>query len=141
MKPLRKRHLHIWALFAFLIPFGIIGGYIAVPKQVLVELLQKDNTTALSLVNNTIEKKDYSVYLRSDAAKKNYQLQWVNKRESTFPSSLIYKISNGGNELIGRVASTGSYFFPVKADSTNTYSFILYDIIHSQIIDTIKFQQ
>jgi len=59
--------------------------------------------------------------------------------ESTTPSSLIYQITKGEKEIIGRVATRGSYFFSLKADSTNTYNFILYDIIHQQTIDTLKF--
>lgn len=147
MKPLRKSHLQIWTLLAILIPAGIISGYMAVPKNVFNKLLQEDKTAALPAVISKIEKKNYSVYLRSSADKKNYQLQWINKRESTTPSSLIYKAypnrSHGGAlepaELIGRIESQGSYYFPLREDSINMYHFILYDIIHQQTIDTIKF--
>jgi hypothetical protein len=41
IKQLRKRHLQIWALWAVLIPVGIIVARIAVPKKVTQELLQK----------------------------------------------------------------------------------------------------
>jgi hypothetical protein len=75
MKPLRKRHLQAWTLLAILIPAGIISGYMAVPKNVFNKLLQEDKTAALPVVINKIEKKNYSVYLRSSADKKNYQLQ------------------------------------------------------------------
>jgi hypothetical protein len=147
MKPLRKRHLQVWTLLAILIPAGIITGYMAVSKNVFNKLLQEDKTAALPVVINKIEKKNYSVYLRSSADKKNYQLQWINKRESTTPSSLIYKaypnLSHGGAlepaELIGRIETNCNNYFPLKKDSTNTYHFILYDIIHHQTIDTIKF--
>jgi len=90
-------------------------------------------------VINKMETKNYSVYLRSSADKKNYQLQWINTRASTQPSSLIYKESNGEKELIGRIGSNGTYFFTLKADSTNRYKFILFDIIHRQTTDIIKF--
>jgi hypothetical protein len=40
IKPLRKRHLQIWALWAVLIPVGIIAAWMAVPKKVEQELLQ-----------------------------------------------------------------------------------------------------
>jgi hypothetical protein len=147
MKPLRKRHLQVWILLAILIPAGIISGYMAVPKNVFNTLLQQDKTAALPLVIKTFNKKDYSVCLRRSTDKNNYQLQWINKRESTIPSSLIYKaypnLSHGGAlepaELLGRIETKGNNYFPLKKDSTNTYHFILYDIIHHQTIDTIKF--
>lgn len=141
MKPLRKRHLQVWILLAVLIPGGIISGYMAVPKQEYSKLLQEDRMMALPVEINKIENKNYSVYLRSSADRKNYQLQWINKGESIQPSSLIYKLSNGEKELIGRVESTGTYFFPLKTDSTNKYNFIVYDIIHQQTTDTINFKQ
>jgi hypothetical protein len=148
MKPLRKRHLQVWILLAVLIPAGIISGYMAVPKNVFNTLLQQDKTAALPVVINKIEKENYSVYLRSSADRNNHQLQWSNSKESTIPSSLIYKTSPNSPtrgtlesaELIGRIESTGSFYFPLKEDSTNTYHFILYDIIHQKTIDTIKFK-
>ena len=139
MKPLRKRHLQVWILLAVLIPAGIISAYIAVPVQATGHLFQRDTTAALPVVINKMETKNYSVYLRSSADKKNYQLQWINTRASTQPSSLIYKESNGEKELIGRIGSNGTYFFTLKADSTNRYKFILFDIIHRQTTDIIKF--
>jgi hypothetical protein len=141
IKPLRKRHLQIWGLLGFLIPLGIISGYMAIPKQAYTKLLQDDTATALPVVCNKIERKNYAVYLRSDAEKINYQLQWINKTVSAIPSSLLYKTNNNDKELIGRVASTGSCFFPLKTDSTNAYQFVLYDIVHQQIIDTINFKK
>ena len=147
IKPLRKRHLQLWSLLAILIPAGIISAYFVIPKDAVNKLIQEDKTASLPLVINKVERKDYSVYLRSSADKKNYQLQWINTKASTRPSSLIYKASpnpsEGGalkqEELIGRVEGQGSFYFPLKADSTNSYNFILYDIIHRQTIDTIKF--
>jgi len=139
IKPLRKRHLQIWTLLAVLIPAGIISGYMAVPKQALNKLIQEDKTDALPVVIKKVERNDYSVYLRSSEDKKNYQLQWINTKASTLPSSLIYQLNSAEKELIGRVESTGSYYFPLKEDTTGRYNFILYDIIHQQAIDTIKF--
>ncbi len=139
MKPLRKRHLQVWTLLAVLIPAGIIGAYLAVPEQVTGDLLQEDKTAALPVVLKKAEGKNHSVYLRSSADKKNYQLQWIPTNVSAQPSSLIYKEANGEKELVGRVGSAGSYFFTLKAGTPDRCNFILYDIIHQQIIDTIKF--
>lgn len=139
MKPLRKRHLQIWTLLTVLIPAGIISGYMAMPKQAFNKLIQEDKTDALPVVIKRVERNDYSVYLRSSDDKKNYQLQWINTKASTLPSSLIYQLNNGEKELIGRVESAGSYYFPLKEDTSGRYNFILYDIIHQQAIDTVKF--
>lgn len=141
IKPLRKKHLQIWMLFAVLIPIGIISGYMAVPKQESNKLLQADKTVALPVIVVKKETSDYSVYLRSSSDKKNYQLQWVNKKASAEPSSLVYKLSGSEKELIGRVESTGTYFFPLKEDSTGQYNFLLYDIIHRQTTDSINLKQ
>ncbi len=139
IKPLRKRHLQIWTVLAFLIPLGIISAYIVVPKQALDKLLQQDITTALPVEVKKTTGKDYTAFLRSSNDQKNYQLQVNINKESTTASSLIYQLSKGEKELIGRVATKGSYFFSIKADSENKYSFIVYDIIHQQTIDTLKF--
>jgi ABC-type microcin C transport system permease subunit YejE len=139
IKLLRKKHYQIWATLAVLLPAGIISAYIAVPKQAVGILLQQDKIEALPVVINKVEKNKYTVVLRSTDDKSNYQLQWINKKEFVLPSSLIYKISNTENELIGRIAGEGDYLFSLPKGSTDMYSFILYDIIHRQAIDSIKF--
>ena len=140
IKPLRKRHLQVWTLLAVLIPAGIFSGYFVIPKEATNKLIQEDKMTGLPVVINKAEGKNYTVYLRSSDDKKNYQLQWINTKASMQLSSLIYKLRNGEKELIGRVEPVGSYYFSLKADSTNSYIFILYDIIHQQITDTINFK-
>lgn len=139
IKPLRKKHLQVWILLAVLIPAGLISAYMAIPKAVFNKILQVDRSEELPVLVNKVERKNYSVYLRSSADKMSYQLQWINTQESTQPSSLIYKETNGEKELIGRIGSTGTYFFPLKADSTTSYRFSLVDIIHQQTTDIIKF--
>jgi hypothetical protein len=139
-KPLRKRHMQVWSLLLFLIPAGITSAYLVIPGATNGKLLQEDNTAALPIVIKKTVKENYSAYLRSSADKKNYQLQWISSKASTQPSALVYKESKGEREPIGRVGSAGSYLFPLKADSTNSYDFILYDIIHRQVIDSIKFR-
>jgi hypothetical protein len=46
IKPLRKRHLQIWILWAVLLPVGIIVAWMAVPKKVTQELLQPPAKTS-----------------------------------------------------------------------------------------------
>ncbi len=141
MKPLRKRHLQVWALLAFLIPAGIISAYIVVPGDALGNLLHEDKHMALPVTVHKAEEQNYSVYLRSSVDKMNYQLEWTSTNASTRPSSLIYQLKNGERELVGRIGSTGTFYFPVAADTTGMYSFILYDIINRQIFDTINLKQ
>jgi L-2-hydroxyglutarate oxidase LhgO len=138
MKPLRKRHLQIWVALAILLPVGIISGYRVVPLRVIGKLLQDDKSIALPAEVKKVTRKDYSACLRSSDDKKLYQLQWNVIDASTVPSSLIYQMNGSENELIGRVAAKGSYYFSLSADS-RSYNFVLYDIIHQQAIDTIKF--
>jgi hypothetical protein len=140
IKPLRKRHFQIWATLAVLIPAAMVSAYFVVPHQAVSTVLQNDKGEALPVVISKVEKAPYTVYLRGSTDKKNYQLQWINKKEVTLPSSLIYKISNTQKELIGRVAPAGNYFFSLPKDSTGKYNFILYDIIHQHIIDSINFK-
>ncbi|MGG9960611.1 hypothetical protein [Ferruginibacter sp. SUN106] len=139
IKPLRRRHLQIWSLLAILIPAGIISAYIVVPEKVLSKLIEENKAAALPVEIKKLQRKNYVAFLRSSTDRKNYQLQISIISESTTPSSLIYQIHKNDKELIGRTATKGSYYFPLKADSTGSYNFLLYDIIHQQNIDTLNF--
>jgi hypothetical protein len=140
IKPLRKKHFQIWATLAVLIPAAMVSAYFVIPHQAVSTVLQNDKSEALPVVISKVEKAPYTVYLRGSNDKKNYQLQWINKKDVNQPSSLIYAIGNTEKELIGRMAAAGNYFFPLPKDSTGKYNFILYDIIHQQIIDSINFK-
>ena len=139
IKPLRKRHLQIWALWAVLIPVGIIVAWMAVPKKVEQELLQQPAKNVLPVLIKSIDTKNYTANLNANDDRTQYQLEWINKETSTHPSSLIYKINQTENELIGRVEPKGVYYFNLAKDSTGTYNFILYDIIKKETIDSLKF--
>jgi len=139
IKPLRKKHLQIWGLLAVLIPAGIISAYMVVPKEVLNKLIAENKTAALPVEIKKLERKNYTACLRSSADRKSYQLQINIISESTTPSSLIYQLNKNDKELIGRSATKGSYCFSLKVDSTGSYNFLLYDIIHQQNIDTLNF--
>jgi hypothetical protein len=158
IKSLRKRHLQIWTLWALLLPIGIITAWLAVLKPVTDKLLQPEASTALPVLQKSIDKKNYTVNLKSNEDKSQYQLEWINKETLSIPSSLIYKASpnpasplsspkesekEGGDlegaELVGRIETRGTYHFNLLKDSTNNYNFILYDIIKKQIIDSLNF--
>jgi hypothetical protein len=145
MKPLRKRHLQIWTVWAILIPVGIITAYVNVPKKATGNIISSAEGKTLPVVINTVDKTSYTVTLRSSEDKKQWQLDWVNKEASLYPSSLIYKTNNGNTdlqtaEIIGRVEAKGRFYFPLLKDSSGNYRFVLYDIIHKQIIDSIIFK-
>jgi hypothetical protein len=142
---LRKKHLQIWTAWAILIPIGIVAAYVNMPKQAGNKLLQAVKENVLPVVINSVDKNNYTVVLRTNNDKSQWQLEWINKEASVYPSSLLYKVTNEKQDLqnadlIGRVDVPGSSAFPIKEDTTGNYHFILYDIIHKQIIDSIIFK-
>ena len=148
----RKKHLQIWTAWAILIPIGIITAYVNVPKKVTTELIRPVKETLLPVVINSVDKNNYTAALRTNNNSTQFQLQWINKAASVYPSSLLYKVSPAGGdlpagqaslegaELIGRTDVPGSSSFPIKKDTTGNYRFIIYDIIHKQVIDSITFK-
>jgi hypothetical protein len=146
IKPLRKRHLQIWAAFVVLLPLVIIFGRLAVPVPARSSLLQPSSVVALPLVLGTKENTDYLVNLRSSNDTSNLQLEWINKTTLTVPSAVIYKLSSTGikdandKELVGRIEARGAYHFALKKDNdVLNPSFLLYDFIHQKNIDTLNF--
>jgi hypothetical protein len=143
MKSLRKRHLQVWSLLALLVPLGIISAWLAVPPVVKNKLLQPGTAEILPVITASVEKNNYTVHLRSNKERTQFQLEWISKEVSVLPSSLIYKISRPENELIGRIELKGTYRFPLDTSfrtvDRSAYQLLLYDIIHRQIIDSIKF--
>ena len=144
IKTLRKRHLQIWTAWAILLPVGIISAYIVVPKEVVNKLLQPSSEEVLPVVIKTVDKTNYAASLRRNNSSSQLQLEWKNKTASIYPSSLIYQLAAGSDDIqsagiVGRVEARGDYYFPLKADSNKNLRFVLYDIIHQQKIDSINF--
>jgi len=122
IKQLRKRHLQIWVLWAVLIPVGIIVAWMALPKKVTQELLQKeiirtnDDTIAfidkgnyainilldwskankIPLLQPLYYEKDKPEYLPNymDSLKNEFRLEFINKNGLTASSLLIYQITD-----------------------------------------------
>lgn len=148
IKTLRKRHLQIWILWAVLLPVGIIVAYMAVPKKVTQELLQQGTVKRTRDLIFSFEKPDFRVNLYYDSVS---QLEFINKKKSSIPSLLLYRVidSNTNNidkqELLGRIQEEGSHNFRLKLDYNPNgeprfyYNgkFLLYDIIKKQVIDSI----
>ena len=139
IRTLRKKHLQIWSILALALPVIIITGWAAVKHTPDGKLEQPAITNPLHVVVSSIHKTNYTVQLRSDIEKKSWQLEWINKEAITTPSALLYYAGTGNNELIGRIDGRGSYHFGLKATADNQFRFILYDIIHHQITDSINF--
>jgi len=70
-RSLRKRHLQIWALWAVLIPVGIIAAWMAVPKKVTQELLQSEVLRTNDDTIAFVDKGDYSINILLDWSKAN----------------------------------------------------------------------
>ena len=145
IKALRKRHLQVWTVLAFLLPAGIIAAAVVIPKQQYNQPLQLQSVQALPVVAKAIENQNYTANLRSDRNGTTWQLEWINKAGLTAPTALIYQVTapheNINNaSLIGRIEGRGTYHFNLKSNSTNQpFRFVLYDIIHHQRIDSITF--
>jgi hypothetical protein len=147
IKSLRKRHLQTWYMLLVLLPVSIISAVLARPKPAIDKLLQPAEVATYPLILKTVEKENYTVRLRkSDNA--DLQLEWINKKILTIPTATIYNVAAGSNEiknglLIGRIEARGSYRFPVDTSflsvNPSTYQLLLYDFIHQQIIDSVKF--
>lgn len=147
IKPLRKRHLQIWTGIAILLPVGMICAWLSVPKPVKNHLWQPSSTVALPVVIKSLYKENYTVSLRTNNDHSAFQLEWINQLALTSPSAIIYQLSPADNgqhienaDLIGRIDPRGTYHFNLKKDSSNfPIRFVLYDIIHHQVIDRINF--
>ncbi|MFM9910048.1 MAG: hypothetical protein ACKVOW_11890 [Chitinophagaceae bacterium] len=145
IRTLRKRHLQAWSLLALLIPVGIIAAYVSIKKPNADKLLQPATVKELPFVTREIEKDSYLILIRRNENASQYQLQWINKAVLTVPTATIFKaplhstdISEG--ELIGRIEARGSYQFAIDSSfNKGDFKLIVYDFIHKQIIDSIKF--
>lgn len=145
IKSLRKRHLQIWLVLAWLLPFGIISAWLVVPKPPTDHLLQPPLSAPLPVVLKTIETNNYKASLRCNNDTSDLQLEWTNKSALTTPSAIIYKIETKESKpvdsaIIDRIGERGIYHFALKRDLANyDFHFVLYDIIHHQVIDRINF--
>jgi hypothetical protein len=155
IKTLRKRHRQIWTAWAILLPLGILLAWLAIPNQPPIKLLQASAAEPLPVIVQTNDAPDYTVSIRSNEARTQWQVEWCNKTALTVPSAVIYKASPNPSEggasgkfflenaqLIGRIEATGNYVFPITADSSGITDvhLVVYDFIHEKVIDRINFQ-
>ena len=148
IRSLRKRHWQIWTLMAVILPLGMISGWLVVPRPVKDHLWQPSSSVALPVILKTVKRENYTVNLRASADGSARQLEWINQSALTSPSAIVYELAASdtarpmeNSALIGRIDSRGTYHFNLKKENTDSpVQFVLYDIIHHQIIDRINFQ-
>src|SRR4051794_5842634 len=99
IKQLRKRHLQVWTILAFLLPAGIIAAAVVVPKQQYNKPLQAQHVQALPVVVKINENENYTANLRSDKGSAAWQLEWINKAELTAPTALIYQVKTPNEDI------------------------------------------
>jgi len=120
-------------------------AWLSVKPPVHNTVLQPGTAEALPNIISSVERKNYTVRLRSRGSVPE-QLEWINKTILTVPSAAIYETVTGDSQikstdLIGRIEAKGNYFFRLKTDSVYAKpKFILYDFIHEEIIDSINFR-
>ena len=154
IKQLRKRHLQIWALWAVLIPVGIIVAWMAVPKKVTQELLQEPKTKKGVVVIANGDLNDYSFRILTDSLPKSstMYLEFTQKKELKAPSLLIYQVVTPDGKdlnkqlLLGRIGSKGLQLFALDPRFTDwnvrkwygyQAKFVLYDFASKNVMDSI----
>lgn len=147
---LRKRHLQAWMILSFLLPAGILIAWFSVPEQLINKSLQPAAVTSLVKVLKESGNTIYHLKLRSNESGDALQLEIQNTTALEYPSALVYLLSSDQNttgnqvppgaELLGRIQERGIYNFQLKNEyRNNRFTILLYDIIHHQRIDTLKF--
>jgi len=142
IKPLRKKHLEIWIALALLLPAAMLRAWLAQPIAP-ISSSQKQEAAAFELVTDSFKSSRYIARIRYTQNHASCQLEYINQLPLEVPSILLYRVNNGaatidGNQLLGRIGQTGPYYFPLP-QAREKENFILYDFIHQQVIDTIKF--
>jgi hypothetical protein len=147
-KAQRKRHFQIWTAWALLLPLGMIAAVLAVQQPAKDQPVGRSVPAALPLVIKSKTEEGFDVKLRSNALRTQWQLEWVNKKELTAPTALIYLGSTKMHdvneaELLGRIDSKGTYIFNITADDPVLHEpelrVFVYDFIHQVIIQKINF--
>jgi hypothetical protein len=147
-KPLRKRHLYMWLVLGLLLPPGILSAWLARPAKPIDALQVQPAGSAYTQVVDSVRTEKYIARMRCSENNAGCQLEYINRLALEVPSVLLYRMRPGavnidGHELLGRIGPKGSYYFAIPVaqpgNQEQRRQFILYDFIHQQVIDTIKF--
>ena len=142
IKPLRKRHLQIWTLWALLLPLAIVSAVMA-RRCIPASFIELHNGSAFPVVIKEKTWNGNTVQLRGENENKVQQLVWMNTQMLSVASAAIYLADTetdavSFSKYIGRIESRGNYVFELPAKSQ--YHFIIYDFIHQQVVGRINFQ-
>ncbi|MCX6319024.1 MAG: hypothetical protein NTW29_17230 [Bacteroidetes bacterium] len=131
---------------ALLLPIGILSAWLVIPNHEPVKILKPREQVLLPVIAYTAGTEHFQARVRTNTDRSAWQLEWINKTILTTPSAVIYKIKGEtfapeSAELIGRIETQGRYIFSLQPDSTGWVGtrLILYDFIHAQRTDSIKF--
>ncbi|MEZ4851671.1 MAG: hypothetical protein R3B93_24280 [Bacteroidia bacterium] len=150
---LRKRHLRIWVILAFLLPMGFISAFFEKPDKIIVAESGNDLAPALRDILRESEDDQLKVNVRSESfvseidstELSRYQLEIIIKEPLTAPSNQVYlsldetKQSIEGKLLLGNLGPRGIYRFDLKnmPEVPEKLYLILYDGIKNQTLKTI----
>jgi hypothetical protein len=149
IKTLRKRHLQIWILWAVLLPVGIVAAWMVVPEKVTQELIESEQVNVLPVKLGTqADKGRYYSTLRTTGDRLKYQLHFEMYNGFDYSSNpysnrpfLIYRVAKPAYELLGRVGGKGKFYFNLQSDSSDTFSFIIYDPLERKKTDSLIFNK
>jgi hypothetical protein len=144
IKPLRKRHLQIWSLWALLLPLLIVAATVVrrpVAKDAFAPV-QNGKTLPVLIAEKQLGQNQ--LQLRGSNANNIQQLLWANREPLAVASATIYLANPeaatiNGAAYIGRIETRGNYVFALPPQKE--YHFIVYDFIHQQVINHISFNE
>lgn len=147
IKPLRNTHRRIWLILAILLPAAIIYSWLVIPDANPVTTLPKPAHQLLPMIIAKNESLQNCIYIRSNADKTDWQIEWKNNLPLTVPSAVIYQTEGRHTNinkarLIGRIEARGDYVFRLQQDSTwhKELNLVVYDFIHERVIDSFNFK-
>ena len=127
---LRKRHLRMWIVLAFLLPVGFISAFLEKPLPVRDQAPGPRLAEAFETIDRSAEDDDIKANLRSEvisveadsitAEASRYQVEIILKQPLTSPSTQVYLGLEEGNEsvenklLLGNLGPRGIYRFELK---------------------------
>ena len=134
------------------------------PKKVTQELLQKVARASAYHTIASVEKENYKINIMAPNSvtikhptgwEYGLRVEFINKKESTTDSLMLYKVINltddniDKQELLGRIASKGRQEFRLRIFDLRVNNhkfdyrdkFFLYDIMKKQVVDSINFNQ
>jgi hypothetical protein len=141
---LRKRHLLVWAILGALLPLGFLTALIWVPRQPLSGTIRHSPRAGLSVVLRSVSSANFTVRLRMSRDHESLQTEWDCRKPLAFASALIYQCREADagirdSTILGRIGSQGTYYFDLNEKfPEKKFQFLVYDIIHHQVIERIS---